>query len=799
MALAGRIRPVWVGVSLLLLAAAVHGADTQRPASDDRDVASALQSCQGEWQITMCGQIPLDSSDELVACCMRYAHGPPRMNRVDAVLLKKRGQPAAPAAAASNGSALASSVRAAASDMAYGGWTNEAGPAPADGPEGARARAAAVLESGPRPVKPEEAAPATGDDIIEVERPDLEDNGANGIDFLYGKCTKQLLAEVPVFSRSANGTTEVHIESQPVPELRPAVVEAVKARAMRAAPRAQRAKARSLRTTANSRRSWVNKASGFIHPGATYAGPEEIAHLQMRLEAGIQPQIAARRSLLTRPADHKYGIQIPVNAAPEGYGGPYPMEKFQADYYGYVRDLSICPSNYPERAPSNLCGHISLVEIDAPMSYRHAMAYAATGDARHAEQAMEIIQAWATTNKEFGPKDRNGPLEAAWSCAPMARSVDLLRASWPGFTQSHLDTFMGWVDSQLMPQMDHYIDEATPSAVAAGRNNTYGNWHASVSDCMMAIGVLSDNRPRYEKGLELYRKTVQEYFRWGRGEWSKGRIIGESTETLRDIYHTLFGLGSLIQAAETAWGQNDDVYGEHGHVLAAAMELHARIISADELGDDSYLPPGFKFFSAMPPPPENCTWKWDFETQLWSSYDANRTKCSELHDGYKYAVGVTYLPNGFELGYNHFVGRLGMKLPETAALLERHPVDWFTFSWGLATLTHADTAKDLWRAGLSRPSLCATEPSRRPFLSSPNAAAAAAAIGGAGIAAPTLTVSHGGGQLSVAGLGMLEGADPGVLSFGVPSVRPGRRSRARGRGHDHDHSIFGGVDGPASS
>jgi hypothetical protein len=81
---------------------------------------------------------------------------------------------------------------------------------------------------------------------------------------------------------------------------------------------------------------------------------------------------------------------------------------------GYVRDLSICPHNYPERAPSNLCGHISLVEIDAPMSYRHAMAYAATGDARHAEQAMDIIQAWATTNKEFGPKERNGPLEAAW-------------------------------------------------------------------------------------------------------------------------------------------------------------------------------------------------------------------------------------------------------------------------------------------------------------------------------------------------------------------------------------------------
>ena len=149
------------------------------------------------------------------------------------------------------------------------------------------------------------------------------------------------------------------------------------------------------------------------------------------------------------------------------YEGPYPMEDFQADYCecpppaayelyacltamcalpeqprahththththkhtskptrtnahshtrtdGFVRDLSTCPPNYPEGAPKNLCSHISLVEIDAPMSYRHAMAYVTTGNEAHADKAMGIVQAWATINKQFGPKDRNGPLEAAW-------------------------------------------------------------------------------------------------------------------------------------------------------------------------------------------------------------------------------------------------------------------------------------------------------------------------------------------------------------------------------------------------
>jgi hypothetical protein len=29
--------------------------------------------------------------------------------------------------------------------------------------------------------------------------------------------------------------------------------------------------------------------------------------------------------------------------------------------------------------------------------------------------------------------------------------------------------------------------------------------------------------------------------------------------------------------------------------------------------------------------------------------------------------------------YNHYVGRLGMQLPESAKLLQRYPVDWAEF------------------------------------------------------------------------------------------------------------------------
>jgi hypothetical protein len=236
------------------------------------------------------------------------------------------------------------------------------------------------------------------------------------------------------------------------------------------------------------------------------------------------------------------------------------------------------------------------------------------------------------------------------------------------------------------------------------------------------------------------------------------------------------------------------VYSESGHVLAAAMELHARIINAHGAKDESALPPGFRFFSSMPPPPAGCSWKWDFETQLWSSYAPNRTKCSDLGDGLKYAVGITYLPTGFELGYNHFVGRLGMKLPETAALLEDHPIDWFAFSWGLATLTHANTAKELWRAGLSRSTLCgARRPAdlARPLISVSPPSLTVGPDGRVSVTAPSVVVAQpAGAGLALGGVTpsdvAQQDADPGVLSFGLPGeqldtgVRPhGPRRRVR--------------------
>jgi hypothetical protein len=76
----------------------------------------------------------------------------------------------------------------------------------------------------------------------------------------------------------------------------------------------------------------------------------------------------------------------------------------------------------------------------------------------------------------------------------------------------------------------------------------------------MALGVLGNNRTMYNSGVSLFTSTVADYLKWGRGSFATqygniSRLPGECSETMRDMYHSQFGLGGLLQAAEIAWQQ----------------------------------------------------------------------------------------------------------------------------------------------------------------------------------------------------------------------------------------------------
>ena len=134
---------------------------------------------------------------------------------------------------------------------------------------------------------------------------------------------------------------------------------------------------------------------------------------------------------------------------------------------------------------------------------------------------------------------------------------------------------------------------------------------------------MTDRRVLFDQGVELYRATISDWLKWGKGAFAERRLAGESSETLRDFYHSAFGFGSLLQAAEAAWGQDVDLFGEGGAALAATLELHARLLNAALDRDSGALPPGFKFYADIPKAPAGCAWRWDGDVQLWPTSSAS--------------------------------------------------------------------------------------------------------------------------------------------------------------------------------
>lgn len=254
---------------------------------------------------------------------------------------------------------------------------------------------------------------------------------------------------------------------------------------------------------------------------------------------------------------------LPYDTPATGYAGPYPIEKVCIGYGGSTSLTSFPPvgaaASLPKEAGSSY-QHLAFVELDSTMAIKQATAFHATGDSRHAVNAFAIIKAWAATNKSWDLIGQNGPLEAAWGIAAMAKALELLRGRQQ--FEAVRGQFLAWNSSVMLRQMDHYMND-TLDKVAKGQGlNLFGNWHSSIVDAYMSLAILGDDRARYDKAVDLFHRTVKDYvWKWGRDPaFSKGRRPGEITETLRDMYHSQFGIGGLLNVAEMAWQQDDDLY-----------------------------------------------------------------------------------------------------------------------------------------------------------------------------------------------------------------------------------------------
>jgi hypothetical protein len=178
---------------------------------------------------------------------------------------------------------------------------------------------------------------------------------------------------------------------------------------------------------------------------------------------------------------------------------------------------------------------------DAMAAYLNTLRWVKTGDVRHRDKAVQILDDWANTFRSFnvasGTNSAQTQLEAAWMMPVWISAAEILRHHGGGLAQ--------WSPAEVA-RFDGFVDRLYNEASQA--RTRVNNWAVSAALAMMAAGVYQDDPGRYAQGLtrliEMIPLSVD----------ANGEVNELSS---RDCWHPQYNLIGLAQGAEMATIQGD--------------------------------------------------------------------------------------------------------------------------------------------------------------------------------------------------------------------------------------------------
>ena len=194
---------------------------------------------------------------------------------------------------------------------------------------------------------------------------------------------------------------------------------------------------------------------------------------------------------------------------------------------------------------------------DMTAVYNLARMWYFTGNNDYAVKAREILISWANTQTSFTGMEAN--LDLGDYAVRFVGGADILRGTWPGWTQADTDAVKNLFGNVYWPATGLHIDVLGPtnkgslSLVAAA-----------------AIAAFNDDPTKLNKVLYQYRA-------FGSTGLRNTASNGEHGETGRDQGHAYGHILAMATAAEIFWKQGIDVFSELDNRLLAMGEYYCRL------------------------------------------------------------------------------------------------------------------------------------------------------------------------------------------------------------------------------
>jgi Alginate lyase len=205
---------------------------------------------------------------------------------------------------------------------------------------------------------------------------------------------------------------------------------------------------------------------------------------------------------------------------------------------------------------------------DIHAAYQNALRWKIAGETANGDAARDILNAWsATLTTLTGNADRY--LASGIYGMQFANAAELMR-DYPGFD---LERFKQMMLDVFYPLNNRFLIEHNGACIT----NYWANWDLCNMASIMAIGILCDDRAKYDQALD--------YFENGAGNGSiKNAVpfvydaegLAQWQESGRDQGHSIMGIGLMGAICEMAWAQGDDLYGYDDNRFMKAAEYVAK-------------------------------------------------------------------------------------------------------------------------------------------------------------------------------------------------------------------------------
>jgi hypothetical protein len=340
-------------------------------------------------------------------------------------------------------------------------------------------------------------------------------------------------------------------------------------------------------------------AQPFVHPGCL-SRQADFVRMKTKVQAGAHPWIDSWNILIANSHSQSNYVPHPAPILQRGNGG----------------GACLVNDNYANAMN------------DAAAVYQLALRWEITGDNNYANAATNILNQWSSvcTNLCGDPNIGLLPIYGY----EFACGAEIMRG-YGGWQASDLARFQGWMIDLWYPLCGGFLTGHDGTC----NTHIWANWDLCNMDCMIAIGVLCDNRGIYNQAINYYKN--------GAGNGAANQVIyymhpgymGQWQEAGRDQGHCTLGPVLLGVFCEIAWNQGDDMYGYDTNLLLAGSEYVAKY--------------NVQPLSNVVPYANFCDCNNDIQNVISTSGRG------------------TVRPN-WDLIYNHYVNRRGLSAPYTAQM-----------------------------------------------------------------------------------------------------------------------------------